>query len=92
MGDVCIRAIANSRSIIFTSRVVKRWSRVTLSSCCIEPTKLATFGGIVTGSGRRSEPIMDGAAESRATLVTVVPVDGLVDWPLVELSSCGDLD
>lgn len=79
VGDVCIRAMANSRSIILTSRVVRRWSRVTLSSCCIVLTKVATFGGVVTGSGRWSEPIRDGAAESRVTLVTVVPVDGLAD-------------
>lgn len=32
----------------------------------------------------------DGAAEARVTLVTVVPVEGLADWPLLELSS-GDL-
>lgn len=29
-------------------------------------------------------------AEARVTLVTVVPVDGLADWPLLELSN-GDL-
>lgn len=41
----CILAIANSRSIIFTSSVVRRCSRVTLSSCCMVWTKDARFEG-----------------------------------------------
>lgn len=32
---------------------------------------------------------MEGVADARVTLVTVVPVEGLPDRPLVELPSCG---
>lgn len=41
----CIRAIANSRSIILTSIVLRRCSSVRLSSCCIVRTRLPTLGG-----------------------------------------------
>lgn len=90
---VCMRAMANSRSISFTSSVVKRCSRETLSSCCIVLTRLARFGGILACSARSSTPIKDGAADTRVTLVTVVPEEGRTDCPLLELSSnCGDLE
>lgn len=49
-GLDCIRAIANSRSIIFTSSVFKRCSTVRPSSCCIVCTKLLMFGGRLTWS------------------------------------------
>lgn len=86
---VCSRAMANSRSISFTSSVVNRCSRVTLSSCCIVLTRLATFDGRLGCSACSSTSIKDGAADIRVTLVTVVPDEGLPDCPLLELSSNG---
>jgi hypothetical protein len=88
----CIRAIANSRSIILTSRVVRRCSRVTLSSCCIVCTSVAIFegrAGVCACSCSCSDSIRDGVPDARVTLVTVVPVEGRADWPLLELSSNG---
>lgn len=89
----CILAIANSRSTIFTSRVVRRSSRVTLSSCCIVWTSVArfegTFGCSASASCSRGSDAIDGAADARVTLVTVVPVEGRADCPLLELSSKG---
>ena len=48
-------------------------------------TRVARFEG--RAGSWCSDPVTDGAAEARVTLVTVVPVDGLPDWPLLELSS-----
>lgn len=80
--------MANSRSISFTSSVVNRCSRVTLSSCCIVLTRFATFDGRLGCSVCSSASVKDGA-DIRVTLVTVVPDEGLPDCPLLELSSNG---
>lgn len=79
--------MANSRSISFTSSVVNRCSRVTLSSCCM--ARLARFDGRLRGSGVCSTSIKDGSADIRVTLVTVVPDEGRPECPLLELSSNG---
>lgn len=90
----CMRAIANSRSIILTSIVLRRCSIVRPSSCCIVRTRLPTFGGRLIWSACGSDSWMEGAADALVTLVTVVPVDGLPEWSLTELppSRGGDLE
>jgi hypothetical protein len=62
---------------------------VTLSSCCIVLTRLATFGARLACSACSSTSIKDGVADIGVTLVTVVPDEGLLDCPLLELSSTG---
>lgn len=87
----CIRAMANSRSIIFTSSVLSRCSTVRLSSCIVR-ARLPTFGGRLICSVW-SEPVMEGDAEPRVTLVTVVSVEGRWDCALGGLpSGGGDLE
>ena len=81
--------MANSKSISFTSSVVNRCSRVTLSSCCIVLTRLARFDGRLGCCGVWSTSIKDGSADIRVTLVTVVPDEGRPELPLLELPSNG---
>lgn len=90
----CMRAIANSRSIILTSMVLRRCSMVRLSSCCMVRTRLPTLGGRLIWSACGSDSGMDGATDALVTLVTVVPVEGLPEWLLTELppSRGGDFE
>jgi hypothetical protein len=77
-----------------TSIVLRRCSRVRLSSCCIVRTRLPTLGGRLIWSACGSDSWMEGAADALVTLVTVVPVEGLQEWSLAELppSRGGDFE
>lgn len=81
----CMRAIAHSRSINFTSKVVSRCSSVTFSSCCNELTSVPTIGGMGSSGGASSSSSSsgpsrkDGSVVGFGALATVVRVGGRSD-------------
>ena len=83
----CSRAMANSRSMSLTSRVVTRCSIVRLSWFCIVCTRLPTLGGTLSTSVCCSASLTSGVSQGSSgldRLATVFLVGGLKESSLSE--------